>query len=393
MVQVCESKKFSVIRAPVKPALIRWARERASYSLHQLSGRFPRIEAWERGETGPTLRQLEAFAKVTHAPIGFFFLKAPPVEAMPIPDFRTPANVHLDRPSPNLLDTVYLCQQRQHWYRDFVQSVHEPQLELVGSARINDDVVETAAKMRNALGIDSDEWVSIASWKGALRHLMAQADARGVLVMFSRVAGSDNRRRLDPQEFRGFALADPWAPMVFVNGADTTAAQMFTLAHELVHIWLGESGVSDTDARDVPDHASERWCSRVAAEFLVPLDAFREERKPSADPNYELNRLARRFKTTTVVILRRIHDAKQLSPKEFREAYDMELDRLNSRQQSIDGINYLTPGAYVSERFARALVESTLEGRTAFTEALRMLGLKKMASFDKLTHSLGYRTS
>lgn len=393
MVQVCESKKFAVIRAPVKPALIRWARERASYSLHQLSGRFPRIEAWERGETRPTLRQLEAYAQVTHAPIGFFFLEAPPVEAMPIPDLRTATGVPLDRPSLNLLDTVYLCQQRQHWYRDFVQSVHEPQLEIVASARIDDDVLKTAAKMRNALGIDSDEWVSIASWKGALRHLMAQAGARGVLVMFSRVVGSDNRRRLDPQEFRGFALADPWAPMVFVNGADTTAAQMFTLAHELVHIWLGESGVSDTDARDVPDHASECWCSRVAAEFLVPLEALREELQPSAGPNYELNRLARRFKTTTVVILRRIHDAKQLSPKEFREAYDMELDRLNARQQSIDGINYLTPGAYVSERFARALVESTLEGRTAFTEALRMLGLKKMASFDKLACSLGYQTS
>ena len=281
MVQVCESKKFAVIRAPVKPALIRWARERASYSLHQLSGRFPRIEAWERGETRPTLRQLEAYAQVTHAPIGFFFLEAPPVEAMPIPDLRTATGVPLDRPSLNLLDTVYLCQQRQHWYRDFVQSVQEPQLEIVASAQINDDVLETAAKMRNALGIDSDEWVSIASWKGALRHLMAQADARGVLVMFSRVVGSDNRRRLDPQEFRGLALADPWAPVVFVNGADTTAAQMFTLAHELVHIWLGESGVSDTDARDVPDHASERWCSRVAAEFLVPLDALREELKPS----------------------------------------------------------------------------------------------------------------
>lgn len=247
--------------------------------------------------------------------------------------------------------------------------------------------------MRNALGIDSDEWVSLASWKDALRHLIAHADARGVLVTFSRAVVSNNRRRLDPQEFRGFALADPWAPMVFVNGADTTAAQMFTLAHELVHIWLGESGVSDTDAREVPVHASERWCSRVAAELLVPLDALREELKPSADPNYELNCLAHRFNATTVVILRRIHDAKQLSPKEFRKAYDMELDRLNSRQQSIDGINYLTPGAYVSERFARALVESTLEGRTAFTEALRMLGLKKMASFDKLARSLGYQTS
>ncbi len=144
-------------RVPVQPELLRWARERAGYGADALVNRFLKLEDWERGEVGPSLRQLEAFAKATHTPVGFLFLAEPPGEHVPIPDFRTVANVHVDHASPDLLVTVYLCQQRQDWYRDLARSKREPTLAFVGSARLDDDIVETATTMRHVLGLDLEE--------------------------------------------------------------------------------------------------------------------------------------------------------------------------------------------------------------------------------------------
>lgn len=376
-------------RVEIKPELLRWARERAGYSEERLIGRFPMLLDWERGKAHPTLRQLEDYAKATHTPVGFLFLQTPPVEEMPIPDFRTVGNAHIGHPSPDLLDTLYLCQQRQAWYRDFVLSAGEERLALVGSVRTTDHIVDTATRIRNALGFDLAERQRLPTWTDALRRFIEQTDSLGVLVMVSGVVGSNNRRRLDPGEFRGFALADEFAPLVFINGADTKAAQMFTLAHELAHVFLGQSAVSDAQALAVPDHGVERWCNQVAAELLVPLEALRaafDRRTPLRD---ETDRLARRFKVSTLVILRRIHDAGGLGRDAYWRAYEEEVARLRALPKGSGGDFYLTLGARASKTFARALVISTLEGRTPFTEAFRLLGFKKMATFREVGHSLG----
>jgi Zn-dependent peptidase ImmA (M78 family)/transcriptional regulator with XRE-family HTH domain len=378
-----------MIRVEVRPELLRWARERAGFSVASLARRFPRAEAWERGEARPTLKQLESFAKATYTPVGFLFLSEPPVEQVPIPDFRTVDNLHVGHPSPDLLDTVYVCQQRQEWYRDFARSMGEEPLAFVGSARPTDNVEATAAALRRTLGFDLEERRRMPTWTDALRRFIEQADALGILVMFSGVVLNNNRRHLDPDEFRGFAMADDLAPLVFINGADTKAAQMFTLAHELAHIWLGQSAVSDAQAVSVPDHEIERWCNRVAAELLVPLAVVRDEYDSDAELRVEMDRLARRFKVSTLVILRRIHDAGGLTREELRAAYDRELGRLRALPRGSGGDFYLTQAARVSKRFARALVVSTLEGQTLHRDAFRMLGFSKVSTFQELGRSLG----
>jgi Zn-dependent peptidase ImmA (M78 family) len=376
-------------RVEVRPELLRWARERSGLSIDMLARRFPKLAAWEQSASQPTLKQLEDFARATSTPLGFLFLDKAPVERVPIPDLRTMGNVHIGHPTPNLLETIYICQQRQEWYRGFAEAMGESPLDLVGSARVTDDVVPLAATMRGVLGLDLEERQRLPTWTDALRRFIEQADARGILVMVSGVVGSNNHRRLDPDEFRGFALADPLAPLVFINGADTKAAQMFTLAHELAHIWLGQSAVSDAQAVLVPDDGVERWCNQIAAEMLVPLDQLREAYHRPADLEIEVNRLARRFKVSTLVILRRIHDAGGLTRQQMWDAYEAELARLRAIPKGSGGDFYLTLGARASKTFARALVISTLEGRTSFTEAFRLLGFKKMATFDEIGRSLG----
>ena len=376
-------------RVTIRPEMLRWACERAGYDSRDLAQRIPQFPAWERGEKQPTFKQLEGFAKATHTPIGYLFLPEPPEEVVPIPDFRTVADAAVRRPSPDLLDTVYLCQHRQDWYRDFARSVGEEPLSFVGAARVGDDAVRTADTIRNALGFDFEARSEMSTWTDALRHFIEQADALGVLVMVSGVVGSNNRRKLNPQEFRGFALADDLAPLVFINGADFKAAQMFTLAHELAHIWIGQTALSDAQVSTVPAQAVERWCNLVAAELLVPLATFRADLKPNAELRTELDQLARRFKVSTLVILRRMQDAGSLIGEAYWAAYESELVHLREIAGGAGGDFYRSLGARASKRFARAIVTSALEGRSSFTEAFRLLGFKKMSTFDQLGRTLG----
>jgi len=370
--------------------MLRWARERADLTPEQLVKRFPKLGLWERGDSVPTFKQLENFAKATHTPIGYLFLTEPPVEQIPIPDFRTMDRRQLARPSLNLLETVFLCQQRQSWYHEFAKT-HEAPRTFVGSVSRTNSIEKTAQKIREALGFDLAERAACPTWAEVLRRFIAQADALGILVMCSGVVLNNNTRKLDPHEFRGFAMADDYAPLIFINDADTKAAQMFTLAHELVHIWLGQSAVSNVGASDMSDNEVERWCNQVAAELLVPMKEFAAEIEKTKGSKSDPSALARRFKVSTLVILRRLLDAGKLTRKAFSLAYEDELRRLTDVPKGSGGDFYLTQATRVSKRFARALVSSTLEGQTLFRDAFHMLGISKVATFQELGRSLELR--
>lgn len=390
-------KKARPIRVEVKPKLLRWARQRSGIDPDILARRFPKLAEWEREVSRPTLRQLEEFAKATNAPIGYLFLAEPPVERVPIPDFRTAASRQIRHASPNTLDTIYICQQRQEWYRNFLRSSHEKPLGFVGSATLEDDIESTASRIRSSIGFDVEQRRRLSTWTEALRLFLEQSDALGVLVMVSGVVGSNNYRKLDIDEFRGFAISDEFAPLVFLNGNDTKSGQMFTLAHELAHIWLGQSALSSVELVDdypvtqsTPEaiQRTENWCNHVAAEILVPLSAFRYEYRKNEKLRDALDRLARLFKVSTLVILRRIYDVGGLSRADYWKAHNEELGRLRSRSRTSGGDFYLTLGARVGKRFARALVVSTLEGQTLYRDAFRLLGFSKLSTFQEFARSL-----
>jgi len=378
------------VRAAVSPRVLAWARERSGLEVDELATRFPKLTEWERGERTPTLKQLEDFARATHTPVGFLFLSEPPEEQVPIPDYRTVGDFGVRRPSPDLLDTIFACQQRQEWYRDFAQVAREDPVSFVGSLTTSVPVVEAAEQIRAALRFDPGERGH--TWSDALRTLVDHAEELGVLVMVSGVVGANTHRKLDPKEFRGFSLVDPLAPLVFVNGADTKAAQIFTLAHELVHLFLGETALDDADLGAAPTNPVERWCNQVAAEVLLPMSTLRAALPPDAPVADELESLARMFKVSTLVVLRRFHDAGRLSWDEYQTVYRDELTRILEilGERSRTGGNFFnTQPARVSKRFARAVIVSTLEGQTLHRDAFQMLGLKKLSTFEELASRLG----
>ncbi len=378
------------VRVEIGSELYEWASERSRIDPEDLARRFPKLPNWRAGDSNPTLKQLQAFADATHTPIGMLLLSVPPVEEMPLPDFRTIGDVARSQPSADLLDVIYMCQRRQEWYKEFLEENDERQLESVGSATLTDKVVEVAEKMRAVLAFDVENRGS--TWSDAFGRLAEQAEEIGILVMVSGIVGSNTHRKLNPEEFRGFAMTDPVAPLVFINGADTKAAQTFTLAHELVHIWLGQSAVSETNLAEHSENRIERWCNEVAAEFLVPLARIRDNQNSGRVTEAELDRLARMFKVSTLVVLRRIFDTDRLSWEEYQGAYATERARVMgfvADRASGGGDFYNTQPVRVSKRFARALIINTVEGRTMYHDAFRMLGFSKLSTFHKLGQRMG----
>jgi len=380
-------------RIAVQPSLFIWARLRARLSEAALEARFPHLAEWETGAISPTLRQLEQYAQATHAPLGAFFLPAPPQESIPIPDFRTMGH-GVPRLSADLLDVIYTCQNRQTWYRDEALVNGETPLPFVGSLTPGTRPAQAADLIRQQLGFSVEARRACPTWTEALRMFITEAEQSGVMVMVSGVVMNNNTRHLDPQEFRGFALSDPVAPLVFINGADSKAAQMFTLAHELAHLWLGQTALSDATMNEVSAHATETWCNRVAAELLVPENEFRAALQRGETLEASLPRLARHFKVSTLVLLRRMLDVGWLDKESFWHAYRAEEARLQAlaNRNAGGGDFYRTTVARVSRRFAQTLVASTLEGRTLYRDAFHMLGISKPGTFNELGRTLGFPT-
>ncbi len=371
--------------------VLRWAAGRARLDDAKLSARFSKWQQWLSGEAQPTIKQLEDFARLTHTAFGYFFLPQPPVLTLPVPDFRTVRDQALAEPTTDLLDTLYLCQQRQDWYRGHARTHGLPALLFVGSANLQEAPAQVAQRIREKLVLSANARRQMPNWADALRQLIAKAEDIGILVMVSSVVGSNSHRKLDVGEFRGFALADDLAPLIFLNGADSKAAQMFTLAHELAHIWLGETGVSDTQAGQVPEQQIERWCNQVAAELLMPLEELRATYQSSESMADAMQRLAREFKVSSLVVLRRLFDAGYITQTALWQHYREEQERLQALKERSGGGGdfYLSLGARTSKRFAKAIVASTLEGLTSFPEAFRMLGVRKSATFFETARELG----
>lgn len=377
-------------RVKVRPNMLRWALERAGFGLGELAQRIPQLPAWERGEKEPTLKQLEDFAKATHTPIGFLFLPEPPEERLPIRDLRTVVHGPA-RPSPDLLDTIYAMQRRQDWLREERLECEAGPLEFVGSARLGDAPSAVGQEMRRIVGLDEGGASAVSSWEGAVSELRRRIEQLGVMAVVNGVVGNNTHRKLNVDEFRGFALTDPYAPLIFVNGADARSAQMFTLAHELAHVWLGSEGegVSGFDGIFPGEARVEKFCDQAAAEFLVPERELKEFWRGVKGESEPFEQLARRFKVSPIVIGRRAMDLRLVDRQTFFDFYEKYTRRERQRAGQAGGGNfYNNQNTRVGARFATSVIGAALEGRLSFNGAYDLIGLRGGA-FQEYARRLG----
>lgn len=377
-------------RVPVRPEMLRWARERAGHDVRDFAPRFPQLPAWERGEKQPTFRQLEAFARATHTPFGYLFLPEPPEERLPIPDFRTVKN-RPSRPSPDLLDTIYTMQRRQDWLREERIECEADPLDFVGSARLSDQPAAVGQEMRRSAGLSAGWAADVATWEMAVSELRRRIEALGAMAVINGIVGNNTHRKLDVDEFRGFALTDRHAPLIFVNGADAKSAQMFTLAHEFAHVWLGPEGegVSGFEGIFPGDARIEKFCDEAAAEFLVPARELKEHWQGVRRTSDPFERVARYFKVSPIVAGRRAMDLRLVNRDTFFDFYNAYIKRERQRANKAGGGDfYNNQNTRVGATFATSVIRAAMEGRLTFKEAYDLTGLRGGA-FQEYAQRLG----
>jgi Zn-dependent peptidase ImmA (M78 family) len=371
-------------RVQINPALLRWAVERAS-GKERLQERFPKLSEWLEGKSQPTLRQLEAFSRATSTPFGFLFLERPPEEELSVPFFRTLTNETVQRPSAELIEVVQTMERRQAWMREYlIKNEHDP-LPFVRSASLQSEPEQIARDMRRVLKL-SDNWSSsLPDWTAALRRLQDMADDSGIIVVANSVVGNNRHRPLDPNEFRGFVLVDEYAPLVFINSADIKAAQMFTLAHELAHIWLGRSSVFDLrNLQPAPDR-TEIVCSQSAAEFLIPATRLQQIWRSASRSEDPFQYLARYFKVSEIVFARRLLDLELIDQQDFLSFYQsyQEYKYQISGKDEGGGNFYAIQSMRLGKRFAETVAHAVISGDLLYYEAYELTGIYGK-TFDRL---------
>lgn len=353
--------------------IIEWAIARAGFELPDFLQKFPNVEKWLDGSTFPTVKQLENFSERVHVPFGYMFLETPPDEEIPFPFFRTGQHA-TDRVSLNVFHTIQMLEDRQEWLVEYLKEMGHDPLDFVGKYTHESDYQEVGRDIRSALNLSFDWASKHPNWERALDHLALQIEEAGIIITFNGVVGNNTHRKIKVEECRGFVLVDEFVPFVFVNADDAKAAQMFTIVHELAHIWIGKSAGFDMKKLIPSDHEIEQFCNKVAAEFLVPEEYLKKRWTETED----FAKLSKIFKVSSLVIARRALDLQLISKDRFFAFYHqrMAFFRSKKERQGSGGDFYATAKKRVSLRFVGYVNQAVKENKLLYRDAYRLTNLK-----------------
>jgi len=357
----------------INTEILTWAIDRAGYELNDFFTKLPNSKKWIEEGKKPTVKQLEDFSKKVYLPFGYLLLSEPPKEKLPFPFFRT-LNNDTDNVNVNVYDTILFMQQRQDWLIDYLEDNYFDPLMFVGKFNLNENVNNIVKDIRNTLGLE-EKWASNCNtWEMALNVLTEKIEEQRIIVVFNGVVENNNYRKIKVEDCRGFVLVDKLAPFMFINNSDSKSAQMFTLVHELAHIWLGQSAGFDYRKLQPAEVPIEILCDKVAAEFLVPSEIFIKV----WNDQKEIKSIAKYFKVSEIVIARRALDMEVLNKDEFFNFYDEYINRELIKKEDSDGGNfYATTKKRLSMTFASYINEAVKSGKLLYRDAYKMTSLKR----------------
>lgn len=363
-------------RVPVKVDLMKWAYNR-SINKDKLHNRFNKLDEWLSGSLQPTLKQLEEFANATSTPFGYFFLQRPPVEQLPIPHYRKIEDGMREQPTPDLIETLHTMQRRQDFMKDYYERFIGEPLEFVGSYKGN-SAEELANKIRELFDLEIGWSVKLRTFQEALKYLIGKCEKNHIMVMVNGIVGSNTHRPLSVEEFRGFVLVDQIAPLIFLNGADAKSAQIFTLIHEVAHIFIGSSAIVEASPLNRVDEGIEQLCNSAAAEFLCPRDSFLNAWRTHYPDGEVYKTLGNKYKVSPLVIGRRALELGCVDKTEFFEFYNRYIEelQLDRGSTSSGGDFYNTTRIRLGELFSKVVIYQIKAGNIQFTDAYKLTGLK-----------------
>ena len=375
---------MATTKAFINPAMLTWARQQ-SYPTAEAAGAAlhePRLPAWEAGAVRPTFNQAQTLASRLHIPFGYLFLAGPPDEYMPLPDFRTVAHRASDMPSRELIDVVDDAYLKQQWRRDYLAEEGAEPLTFINAHTLDTPVVQVANSIDELFGV-RELARRVEGRDIFLRELTHRVEELGVAVMRSGFALGNNTRELNVNEFRGFAITDELAPLIFINARDGLGAQIFTFIHEIAHLLFGKSGISNPNFRNrigTQDDDVEDVCDSVTAETLMPEKDFLDRWRTDRTISQNLGALTRLYKASTLAIMRRARDLDKISAEMYWSYYDSNVG--TTANTSGSGTFYPTFFIRNSRLVVSSVIMAVSEQRLAYRDAASLLNNVRVQTLD-----------
>lgn len=300
-------------RMAINPDLIRWARERAGYSLEAAELHFRDIRAWESRGKAPTYVQLESVADRFKVPVSVLFFPEPPDVPEPSHSFRTLPEREFAGLPPRMHLLVRKAQAFQISLAELTEGRSRAGQPLLRGFR---DGAPHPGEVRAILGVSLDAQRGWPDAPTAFREWRDALYEAGVFVF------KDAFRQDD---YCGFSIYDPELPVICVNSSRSATRQVFTLFHELGHLLYETSGLDPVPA-DVLDRlpaasqSVETRCNRFAADLLLPpaeLDRLMADDQPGESAAV---RIAGDLKLSREMVYRHFLDRGWISLEAYRDA-------------------------------------------------------------------------